>query len=334
MSSIGPELPPHLRKKREEAKRREVAAPPPPAAEEEVAVGPALPPHLRRRKPEPAAGEDDDEVGPALPPTVGPMRPPVAGPSRPPTVGPSRPSPTVGPARPPSSSIPSRPPPADDSDSDDDLVGPLPPSTAVLAQLRDPEYLRALQQQEAEERIAQAEKARADAEAEERERAARGPQRGEWMIVPPTAKPIGLPGPGPARSRQFATREANHEIDRAWVETPQQRAERLAKIAAAEARKARDEPKPMSERDRQLAAAVADFNAAHRPASLLEAYDAGLDNAKRRRTDASDDPTKRGFDRDRDVLSRAPIDGRARAKMVAEAKTMDSRFSHGSSAFL
>jgi hypothetical protein len=182
--SIGPTLPPHLQKK---------AAPEPDSDDEDAygpsllsaaagpvrppssavsSVGPALPPHLQPKSAPPPEDDDEDDtsIGPALPPhllkarssaTAGPSRPPVAGLSRPP----------VGPAPPPPSDYPS------DSDSDDEIVGPLPSynddDANASSAVRD--------FQEREERWRK-----------EREEAKKPKvlKREEWMLKPPEAGDI------------------------------------------------------------------------------------------------------------------------------------------------
>ncbi|ORZ34028.1 hypothetical protein BCR44DRAFT_362756 [Catenaria anguillulae PL171] len=343
--TIGPALPPHLAAKRQ-ARRQQQGTNGPSSPSDAVAdaiIGPVRPPKLA---PEPAVGpsssshvgkDDHDDV------PIGPQRPP----KRASTAELSAPQPVIGPARPaakpvltPASHV-SRPTHANsdsDSDSDDDLVGPRPPSPSQLARMRDPEYLAQLQREEALTRIAQAEEARAESERQAAELAAAGPQRGEWMLVPPSAKgPVGLPVDGSRmKSRTFNSRQADLELDRGWTETPAEKADRLAKgetIAKPNKRK-HDEPKPMSQRDRQLADAVQQYNAANRGESLTESYTRDDSGAKKRRKEAADDPRARGFDRDRDVLGTKTISAKDRAKMVQEAKTLDSKFSHGSSAYL
>lgn len=102
-SSIGPALPPHLR------------------GDDSPEPGPALPPHLQ--KPDdfgpalPNEESDDDDYGPSLPPGFGP---PVKGPTMPPT----RHQMTH-----------------EDSSSDEEIVGPLPPS--MMSQAQSEEHILA-----------------------------------------------------------------------------------------------------------------------------------------------------------------------------------------------
>jgi hypothetical protein len=184
--SIGPTLPPHLQKKAgpERASDDEDAygpslpssaavGPARPPSSAPSSVGPSLPPHLQSKSAPPPEDDDEDDssIGPALPPHLLKARSSAttAGPSRPPVSGPSRP--TVGPAPPPSSDYPL------DSDSDDEIVGPLPSykddDANASSAVRD--------FQEREERWRK-----------EREEAKKPKvlKREEWMLKPPEAGDI------------------------------------------------------------------------------------------------------------------------------------------------
>ncbi|KAJ3352609.1 hypothetical protein GGF32_003642 [Allomyces javanicus] len=148
-------------------------------------IGPSLPPHLlaaRNRKRARAETEESDDSQP-----------------RPGPAPPARVSPVAGPA----------PWPIVESDDDDDVVGPRPPSPTLLALQQDPAFLAAMQQREAADRLAAAERDRAQAAADAAAAASAEPQRGEWMLVPPTALAPGLAA-NPMRSRTFAKREADY----------------------------------------------------------------------------------------------------------------------------
>ncbi|KAJ3367944.1 hypothetical protein GGF31_007004 [Allomyces arbusculus] len=365
---IGPDLPPHLAARRRQRQQQQQQQPqdqrssaertnadasrapgpapaPAPASDASesaaASIGPALPPHLlaarnRKRARAETEGSDDSKSGPAPAPALAPARARVS-----PAVGPARPPPPHGPS---SSSRPSAAS-EDDDDDDDDVVGPRPPSPTLLALQQDPAYLAALQQREAADRLAAAERDRAQAAADAAAAASAEPQRGEWMLVPPTALAPGLAA-NPMRSRTFAKREADYNVDKRWTESPAERAERLRR-EAEDARlgrtsgkdkgkgKAGREKVEMSARDRELAAAVAGYNAATRPKTLLAEYESGsASETKKRRVAADHDGERRPFDRERDVLGHRPVDAGKRQEMVENAKDLGSKFAHGSRAFL
>lgn len=221
----GPALPPDLAKRRTAGPSR--PSPPPP-------VGPARPQ---------AEESDDDVFGPALPPGLKRPSCPSPGPVGPslPAVGPSRPPP--GPSRPPPG--PALPPP--DSDSDDE-VGPQ------LTDLAAPAKSAADAFREREERMA---RARDEAAAAARNKK---PQRDEWMTLgPPTGGALANLD-ALKRPTQFnkTSREAA-PVDQGWLESPAEKARRLAdeKAGVKRARPSKEEEeegerKRRRERDQEM----------------------------------------------------------------------------------
>ncbi|KAI9222249.1 hypothetical protein BC828DRAFT_378868 [Blastocladiella britannica] len=263
--AIGPQKPPSIGP----------ARPPSNTGPLKPVIGPLKPSAIGPERPGAIGSERPHAIGPERSLSIGAERPPVvSGPQRPPILGPQRPQ--LGPQRPPSAQGPPAGPypnSESSSSSDDDMVGPRPPSPRTLARLADPNYA----QREAETAFAAREQARADADRVAAELAARGPQRGEWMLVPPTADsaPVGLPmGVG---KRAFSARDSTpKEIDKTWTETPAERAVRIEREAAMEAlgeqaagvpprkkksskQRAEDERASMSDRDRAVAAAVQEY---------------------------------------------------------------------------
>ncbi|KAJ3294020.1 hypothetical protein HK104_004011 [Borealophlyctis nickersoniae] len=255
---------------------------------------------------------DDDSFGPALPPHLLAMRKKqktAAGEG-----APQRRARPAGPAMPPVGyTLDSA---ARNDDSDDDY-GPAPPP-----QNKD-------EDDELQSRIAEIE-ARARKAREEAEVAA-APQkleRGDWMTVPPEVKKIGAVGLDNMKSRQFSKTAVQSEVDQSgWTETPTDRKR------AGEKRKKREDdgPRPPTQEEILTQEYIRKHNEKHRPASLMDTHVVNYvsDPAKAQ----SDDASKRGFDRDRDLSARR-ADPKARQDMLQRAKELDGKFLHGAKTFL
>lgn len=247
----GPALPPSLAQRRTAGPSR--PSPPPPVGPSRPAgpIGPSRP--VDPSRPVGPVGpvgpaspqeddSDDDAFGPALPPGLKrPSRPSPGSAGPPPAVGPSRPPP--GPSRP----LPGPVLPPPDSDSDDE-VGPQ------LTDLAAPTKSAADAFREREERIARARNEAATAERNKK------PQRDEWMTLgPPTGGALANLD-ALKRPTQFnkTSREAA-PVDQGWLESPAEKAKRLAdeKAGVKRARPSKEEEeegerKRRRDRDREM----------------------------------------------------------------------------------
>lgn len=231
MSSIGPQLPPHLAKRKRD---------------DEEDDSPDSPPSKTTRTNQDGGDSDsDDGYGPSAPrkattgptmPTVGPTPPeatataPPIGPAMPPTtnadeinldaddddeddMGPAPAAPTtkrvLGPAPPPASLSERPPSPPSDSESEDDY-GPALPSGPAASASRP-----AAQPTQPAEPAA--------------------PKRDDWMLAPPTSSGYQERDPTKIRSRKFASGASatsrprdGGEVSSIWTETPEEKARRLA----------------------------------------------------------------------------------------------------------
>ncbi|KAK4194866.1 hypothetical protein QBC40DRAFT_289998 [Triangularia verruculosa] len=257
MSSIGPQLPPHLQKRKR-------------TPEDDDQPG-SPPPKVSRRDNDDEIPLDDDSdagFGPSAP-SIGPSMGPPIGPSLPPasttnsksaeptvakpSIGPSRPP--VGPARPPSNDDEI---PLDDSDSDSDdatgpslptvskppspprrVIGPAPPPAPLSERPTanpdssdsdsDDDYGPALPGSVPSRPISHGPSLPAQyAEPEVL-------QRDSWMIAPPTDTSYRAPDPTKLKARKFntgprATTESKSSsgVSSIWTETPEEKRRRLA----------------------------------------------------------------------------------------------------------
>ena len=297
---IGPTLPPHLQKSQQgdETNREDelVADSPRPTMS-----GPQLPPHLqntreteRKRKRE----EDEDSertAGPSLRRHIGP------------TMGPSLPPPVETSA---------------DSDSDSD-VGPS--ISAMMTPAESAEYER----KQAIQRLSRTSPPHNSSTSSKSEPK---PQRDSWMLAPPTRQDwLTTLDASKLKARTFnqsksgnAQGNPDHTL---WTETPMERAQRLEDEAqgrrskkAVEEEEVEDEAEKAErmERDRR----IKEYNERTRGPSLMDRHSATKKNE-------DDDPSKRGFDWQKDMAGGGNLGFKERNKMMERAKNLDSKYSGG-----
>ncbi|KAI1137188.1 hypothetical protein F5Y05DRAFT_388406 [Hypoxylon sp. FL0543] len=393
MSSIGPQLPPHLTKRK---RTPDDESPDSPAtkvqatdrnkdqidlsSDDEGDYGPSAP--------KPAAGAPIGPIGPSLPPSnadeidvdesddddVGPSAAPPP-PTRP-SIGPTLPSANqdevpleeddgsdgdIGPARPsapapgPASAAPTKrvqgpaPPPAplserphtspnsdSDSEDDDDDYGPaLPTSSSHIA--------RQTQARAAEEAARAAEEAA-------------GPRRDDWMLAPPTSSGYRAPDPTKLKNRRFqsgprssASASANGgssgEISSIWTETPEQKRKRLENAVLGRDTSATQQttssnvsggnlrgPAPAAEKggeDAEHQARIRSFTEATRGKSLYEEHQQSRQGRTLAPDEEEDDPSKRAFDREKDMKLGGRIGTAQRRELLNRAADFGGRFAKG-----
>ncbi|KAH6669443.1 hypothetical protein B0J14DRAFT_598719 [Halenospora varia] len=330
------------------------------------ALGPSLPPTANPDELDVNDSSDDDygpsapaarAVGPQMPPTIksaGPQMPPprVAGPTLPPSknpdqldldsssdddYGPSIPkSPTkppspppkkriLGPAPPPAplSEMPSRP--ANDnndtSDSEDDYGPSLPPAPGSVA-----EQQQIYEREREEENIAAAKAQPAK------------PQRDEWMLAPPSDSDwTSRVDPTKLKNRKFASgkgakapAEKGQGISAIWTETPEEKRKRLEDEvlgraeAATSSRSKQGKIKTESKEDIETARRIREYNDRNRGHSLMEQKEKA--GGKK---EEEDDPSKRGFDREKDMALGGRMGHGQKREMLAKAADFGSRFQKG-----
>ncbi|KAF4470003.1 hypothetical protein FALBO_3116 [Fusarium albosuccineum] len=307
MSSIGPQMPPHLSKRKR-------------TPEEE---GSQCTKH--RRSESPAKNKDeidlddsDDEYGPSAPApqkaSIGPSLPPSnkdeieLDSDSDPDTGPALPKPSIGPAPPPAD-LSSRPDasPDSDSDSEDDYGPALPGASNANKPTIGPQ-------------MPTAEPA---------------PQRDSWMLAPPSASGYSERDPTKIRSRKFASKPSASSgpstVSSIWTETPEEKLKRLQDSVLGRGDKAADDaPKAgksskEEERDRKISANIE----AQRGKSLFDEHQVRREKAGEK-AEEEDDPSKRGFDREKDMALGGKIGTAQRRELMNKAANFGGRFQKGS----
>jgi Protein of unknown function (DUF3752) len=269
-------------------------------------VGPELPPHLSKRK---HFVDDEDDESPSPPTKIQAVSPPkerrILGPALPPAPLDQRP-----------------PQPADksedESSSDDDDYGPsLPPAPGSTAAYEAEVQLRA-----------------AEEAASERVKTAK-PQREEWMLVPPKDSDWGSRvDPTKLKNRKFASgKGAKAPVEKSgisaiWTETPEQKRQRLEDevmgrkdpSASAQSKK----PRKDDAEAEATAKRIAEYNEKNRSQSLYEEHKKAVPREK------EDDPSKRGFDKEKDMGLGGRIGHVQKQDMLKRAGDFGSRFERGS----
>lgn len=351
MSSIGPQLPPHLSKRKRSSEDESQDSPPAkttrPSNEDEIALD--------------DSSDSDDGYGPSAPPrAVGPTMPPHTptptttrpsmGPAMPTTsintddndeddaaaTGPAPAPPalrrTHGPAPPPASlSERPSPPPSDSDDSDDDY-GPALPTAASRGPIGPslPPPTTA-----APERL----------------------QRDDWMLAPPSASNgYQERDTTKIKSRKFAsgatatTRPKDGAgISSIWTETPEEKAKRLADAVLGRGSAADREQQATSRGgasgvsglgERRDDKKIQAFTEQTRGKSLYEQHQAAKKagkasgggsggSGKQEGDEEDDDPSKRAFDREKDMGLGGKITASQRKELLNRASDFGGRFSKG-----
>ncbi|KAM0440920.1 hypothetical protein ACHAPT_000223 [Fusarium lateritium] len=306
MSSIGPQLPPHLSKRKRTPERE------------------ASPPSKHRRSESPAKNGDeidldsDDDYGPSAP---APQKASIS-PSLPPSnkdeigldsdsdsdTGPAPSKRVIGPAPPPAD-LSTRPAtgPDSDSDSEDDYGPALPGSSNANKPTIGPQ-------------LPSAEPA---------------PQRDSWMLAPPSASGYSERDPTKMRNRKFASKPSSSSgpstVPSIWTETPEEKLKRLQDSVLGRGDKTVDTnpkaalAKDEEERNRRISANIE----AQRGKSLYAEHQ-GRREKEGEKAEEEDDPSKRGFDREKDMAIGGKIGTAQRRELMNKAANFGGRFQKGS----
>ncbi|KAM5355470.1 hypothetical protein ACJ41O_002116 [Fusarium nematophilum] len=310
MSSIGPQLPPHL-SKRKRAPEGETA----PSSKHRRSESPA------KNKDEIDLEDSDDDYGPSAPAlqkaTVGPSLPPPnkdeidLDSDSDSDTGPAPPKPSIGPAPPPAD-LSARPGTSPDSDSDsdsEDEYGPVLPGAPNASKPTIGPQLPAAEP---------------------------APQRDSWMLAPPSASGYSERDPTKIRNRKFASKPSSSSsgpstVSSIWTETPEEKLKRLQDSvlgrtdktaeAAPKAAKSREE----DERNQRISANLE----AQRGKSLYDEHQVQREKAGDK-AEEEDDPSKRGFDREKDMALGGKIGTAQRRELMNKAANFGGRFQKGS----
>ncbi|RUP45276.1 hypothetical protein BC936DRAFT_148378 [Jimgerdemannia flammicorona] len=316
---IGPDIPEHLRKHFSEAAEQ----PDDDASsqqESETVMGPQIPAGVRLKhdEPEEPAPEDDDPdaYAPALPPELLAARKQASVVKE---NAPRRRAP-VGPTLPPGFGEPQGM--RMEPEQEDWVIGPVLPKN-FGSEEDNLSYTIA----EIEER---ARRARQELEGPDQDTATSGIiEREEWMLVPPEAKFLG--GADPMNSRSFSKKNVDPaKIDSSgWTETPADREKRLREGKSSQKRKQEvddEEPIKYSKADLETRERVERHNAEHRAKSLVDMHKSSYIKS---RVWEQEDASKRGFDRERDVVGSRRMDGKKKKEIIDNSRELGTKFGHG-----
>lgn len=343
---VGPELPPHLAKRKRSQEDEDTPNSPPrkvQAATAPKTLGPTLPP---KTNPDELDIEEssEDEHGPSAVPKQAPSNAPsrIVGPALPTKnpdaidlsesdddYGPSAKAPTppkrvLGPAPPPANLSERHSHPAEaDSSSDDDDYGPsLPPAPGSAAET-------AFLAQQAEERSIAANTVQAPIKA----------QRADWMLAPPSDSDwTGKVDPTKLKNRKFASGKGSKApaektgVSAIWTETPDEKRQRLkdevlGRKDAAGSTRSTPKPAGLDREEAATARRIMEYNEKNRGKSLYAEREEAT--AKRGEKVEDDDPSKRGFDREKDMALGGRLGNGQKKEMLAKAADFGSRFQKG-----
>lgn len=333
MSSIGPQLPPHLTKRKHDdddestsssnkVPRRDDDTAQPPRNQEEIDINGS-------------SSDSEDNYGPPRPSTL-PVAPAPArnvGPSLPPHLAAatnnedeislsdsdSDPLPQPPPAVAAAANPPNPNSDSDFSDDDDDFGPSLPSASALRARQIGP----SLPPSELDDT----------------------PKRDEWMLAPPpSSSTFSERDTTKIRARKFASKPSTASSSSApdapsiWTETPEEKLKRLqdavlgrtsAASSSAEAGGASELQRKKQLRDEALAADIH----AQRGKTLMEEHGGKKKNkagAARPEDEEEDDPSKRAFDREKDMAVGGRITATQRKELINKSANFGGRFQKGS----
>lgn len=306
-----PSARPSKTKKPQSPPQRIIGPSAPPKPTSSNITGPSLPPQNPDEL-EIESSDDEDSYGPSIPhqQQPSPPRKRVLGPAPPPA---------------PLSERPSHPPDSD-SDSDSDY-GPAPPPAAGSA------AAVALEAQRARE--AQAAAARSNEPAK--------PQRPDWMLAPPTSSDwTSNIDTTKLKARKFAGgKGAKAPADKTgvsaiWTETPEEKRQRLedAVLGRQDSATSTDNgsarTKAESRANEETDKRIREYNAKNRGKSLYEAHADGSVVGVKGKKEEEDDPSQRGFDREKDMALGGRLGHAKKKELLNRAADFGSRFQKGS----
>ena len=215
-----------------------------------------------------------------------------------------------------------------DSSDDDDYGPSLPPAPGSAAALVAER--RAQQERERMRSEALAESAR--------------PRRAEWMLAPPSDSDwTSRVDPTKLKNRKFASGKGSKApaeksgVSAIWTETPEEKRQRLedevlgrkdkSSSSASAARKNGSAERGEDREAEETARRIRVYNERNRNKSLMDEFHSGAGGGAKEK---EDDPSKRGFDREKDMALGGRLGHGQKKEMLAKAADFGSRFQKGS----
>lgn len=173
------------------------------------------------------------------------------------------------------------------------------------------------------------------------------PQRDSWMVAPPTSSGYKERDPTRMKNRKFASKSSNPSssqsgISSMWTETPEEKLKRQrdallgrsagpdsANTASSGSGGGTGKSREQEERDRRIAASIE----AQRGRSLYDEHgDKRKDgkDEKKVEEEEEDDPSKRAFDREKDMALGGKIGTAQRRELITKSANFGGRFQKGS----
>ncbi|KAL0935330.1 uncharacterized protein CTRU02_209922 [Colletotrichum truncatum] len=347
MSSIGPQLPAHLTKRKRNSDDEGADSPPSKqfrnvdeidleddsdddgfgpsatgatskadAPTTKPSIGPTMPPSNPTNSNEIPLddSESEDDYGPSATRAASQPEAPKSKPAIGPTLPPIQP---IGPTLP---SANHQPDDSDASSDSDDDYGPALPSSTTAAQRTQ---------------------AAAVAAAAAAAAGPAAPQRDDWMLAPPTQSGYQERDPTKLKNRKFASGKSSAGggggggISSIWTETPEQKRKRLedAVLGRGDQDTGSKQQKPRRTREEEERdIRIAENIAASRGKSMYEEHQQGKRSGAKAGKDEEeeDDPSKRAFDREKDMALGGKIGTAQRRELLNRAKDFGGRFQKGS----
>lgn len=159
------------------------------------------------------------------------------------------------------------------------------------------------------------------------------PQRDEWMLAPPTSSSYAERDPTRMKNRKFASKSSSgpSTLSSIWTETPEEKLKRLQDSVLGredtthESSRETTRTKEEKERQQKIAANIR----AQRGKSLYDEHQSRKQDAGEK-VEEEDDPSKRGFDREKDMALGGKIGTSQRRELMNNAANFGGRFSKGS----
>ncbi|SAM05480.1 hypothetical protein [Absidia glauca] len=294
-------------------------------------IGPSIPAHLlskgdnqeqeqqqqREEDPTPVLPEDEDDLADAFMPELPPdLLEPAPTPTTTTTTAASKRR-TMGPQLPSAEAVAAAATTTTTShyhDDDDDTIGPALPSQYDVDQAALHSTVAAI-----EERAKQSEQAMSKEQSGDKK-----VERPEWMLAPPDVDYLKNANNGRTRTFNQRTVDAAKRDTSSWTDTPADKASKQHNTPSSSS-KQRPDQRP-TQAEMELRRKVDDHNKTERSMSLLELHRMN-NQSKIKKRKAEEDPSKRPFDREKDLMGTRPMNKKQKAELLEKSGEWSDRFS-------